>query len=199
LPQAPIYHILGQRKKSLIIMTLILINSTPLDIIINFLVGISSSLIFVLVILRLLKPKIKISGNICYKNDKNGKKFYFFKLMNKSIYNAYSLEFALHKKTPYIVDKDKVNHNIDIIELSTKSLYSIPRRKKSKGYGEHGILIRTFEDLSKEIDTENLEYVLFVSAKHGLSNLTSVTTMSFEDSSVFHQGNFKFGTNLGTC
>jgi hypothetical protein len=180
-------------------MTLLLINSILLDITIKFLVGISSSLVFVLVILRLLKPKIKISGKICFKNDENGNKFYFFKLVNNSIYDAYSIEFALHKKTPYIVDKIKVNHNIDKIELSTNSLYSIPRKKKDKGYGEHGILVRTFEDLSKEIDTENLEYVLFVSAKHGLSNLTSVTTMNFEDSSVFHKGNFKFGTNLGTC
>jgi len=60
------------------------------------------------------------------------------------------------------------------------------------------VLSRTFEDLSKEIDTENVEYVLYVSAKHGLSNLTSVTTMSFESSKVFHKGNFKFGSNIRT-
>lgn len=180
-------------------MTIIFLNSFLLDIAIQFLIGILSSLVFVLVILRLLKPKIKISDKICYKNDENGNKFYFFKIVNNSIYDAYSIKFELHKKTPYIVDKTKVNHNIDKVELSKSSIYSIPRRKKEKGYGEHGILIRTFEDLSEEIDTENLEYVLFVSAKHGLSNLTSVTTMSFEDSSVFHNGNFKFGTNLGTC
>ena len=105
----------------------------------------------------------------------------------------------MHRKTPYIVDKTKVNHNIDKVELSTNSFYSIPRTKKDKGYGEHGILIRTFEDLSKKIDEENLEYVLFVSAKLGLSNLTSVTTMSFENSSVFQKGNFKFGTNIRIC
>lgn len=178
---------------------LFLTNSIFLDILIKFLVSISSSLVFVLVILRLLKPRIVISDKICFKNDEKGNKFYFFKIVNKSIYDAYSLEFELHKKTPYIVDKTKVNHNVDRIKLSTNSLYSIPRARKTKGYGEHGVLVRTFEDLSKEIDIENLEYVLFVSAKHGLSNLTSVTTMSFDSSSVFHNGNFKFGTNIGTC
>lgn len=180
-------------------MKLIFMNTILLDILVNFTTGVLSSFIFVLVILRILKPKIKISNKICFKNDENGNNFYFFKVVNNSIYDAYSIEFELHKKTPYIVDKTKVNHNIDKIELSTSSIYSIPRSKKNKSYGEHAILVRTFEDLSKEIDTENLEYVLFVSAKHGLSNLTSVTTMSFENSKVFHNGNFKFGTNIGTC
>lgn len=180
-------------------MTIFFHNSILLDITINFLVGISSSLVFVLVILRLLKPKIKISDKICYKNDENGNKFYFFKIVNNSIYDAYSIEFELHKKTPYVVDKTKVNHNTDKIELSTCSFYSIPRYKKELGYGDHAIQIRTFEDLSNEINKENLEYVLYVSAKHGLSNITSVTTMSFENKKVFHEGNFKFGSNIGTC
>ena len=42
-------------------MTISFHHSILLDITINFLVGISSSLVFVLVILRLFKPKIKIS------------------------------------------------------------------------------------------------------------------------------------------
>ena len=180
-------------------MTYFLTDSIFLDVAIKFFVGILSSLVFVLGILQLLKPKIVISDKICYKDDKDGNKFYFFKFVNKSIYDAYSVEFELHRKTPYVVDKIKVNHNTRKVDLSKESLYSIPRSKKEKGYGAHGILVRTFEDLSKDIDTENLEYVLFVSAKHGLSNLTSVAKMSFEDSSVFHKGNFKFGTNIGTC
>jgi len=174
-------------------------NSILLDITINFITGIFSSFFFILVILRLLKPKIKISDKICYENDEDGNKFYFFKIVNKSIYDAYSIEFELRKKRPYVVDKTKVNHNSDKIKLSTNSLYSIPRYKKQKGYGDHAIQIRTFEDLSKEINTKNLEYVLYVSAKHGLSNLTSVTTMSFENSKALHNGNFKFGSNTGYC
>jgi len=184
---------------TIILLSSILLHITFLDIIIKFIVGILTSLVFILVVLRILKPRIKISNSICHKEDKEGNKFYFFKIVNKSIYDAYSVEFELHRKTPYIVDKTKVNHNIDKIELSKCSTYSIPRSKKKTGYGEHAVLIRTYEDLSKDINTENLEYVLFVSSKHGLSNLTSVTTMSFENSEIFHEGNFKFGTNIGTC
>ncbi|MDG1171515.1 MAG: hypothetical protein P8N05_01840 [Polaribacter sp.] len=179
-------------------MTISLHHSILLDITINFLVGISSSLVFVLVILRLFKPKIKISDKICYKNDENGNKFYFFKIVNNSIYNTYSIKIELYKKTPYIVNKTKINYRIQEIKISSNNYYFIPRYKKQKGYGDHAVLSRTFEDLSKEIDKENVEYVLYVSAKHGLSNLTSVTTMSFESSKVFHKGNFKFGSNIRT-
>lgn len=170
-----------------------------IDIIITLLTGIISTSIFALILLRYLSPKIVISNKICHKLDENGKKFYFFKIINKSIYDAYSVKFELYRKTPYIVDKIKVNHRTTNVKMSRKRIYSIPRYKKANGYGDHAVLIRTFSDISLDIDTENLEYVLFVSVKHGLSNLTKVTTQTFEDSSVFHDGNFKFGKNLGVC
>lgn len=169
------------------------------EIAIKFFVGIASSLTFVLLILRMLKPNIKISDKICHGIDDKGNKYYFFKVINMSIHDAYNVEFELQRKTPYIVDKTKVNHRIDVLKLSRDGLYSIPRYKKEKGYGEHAIVVRTFEDIALDINQENLEYVLFVSAKHGLSNLTKVTSENFEDSSVFHKGNFKFGKNLEVC
>ncbi|MEM7485846.1 MAG: hypothetical protein AAF348_11620 [Bacteroidota bacterium] len=170
-----------------------------LDIAIKFFVGIFSSLVFVLLILRWLKPKLAISDKICWKLDEKGNKFYFFKIVNMSIHNAYTVEFELHKKTPYVVDKRKVNHHVEVIKLSREGIYSIPRRHKKIGYGEHAVLVRTFEDLAKDINEDNLEYVLFVSSKHGLSNLTKVATKSFDNSGKIHKGNFKFGSNLDVC
>lgn len=180
-------------------MYLLLFNSVWVDLITNFIAGLLASLIFVLVILRLLKPKMIISDKICYKNDEKGDKFFYFKIVNLDIFDAYSCEFELHRRVPYVVDKVKVNHRVTKIELSKPNLYSIPRYKKEIGYGDHAVLVRTFEDLSKDIDTENLEYVLYVSAKHGLSNLTKVSVKTFDNSTVFHSGNFKFGKNIGTC
>lgn len=60
-------------------MKLIFMNTILLDILVNFTTGVLSSFIFVLVILRILKPKIKISNKICFKNDENGNNFYFLK------------------------------------------------------------------------------------------------------------------------
>ncbi|MCR9182533.1 MAG: hypothetical protein NXH73_06375 [Flavobacteriaceae bacterium] len=170
-----------------------------LDILLSLVLGVVSTSIFAFILLRVLSPNIKISDKICCKLDDNGDKFFFFKIINKSIYDAYSVEFELYKKMPYIVDKTKVNHRTSHVKLSRKKIHSIPRYKKAKGYGDHAVLIRTFVDLSLDIDTENLEYVLFVKTKHGLSNLTKVTTQTFENSNVFHDGHFKFGKNLGVC
>ncbi|WP_282159851.1 hypothetical protein [Ulvibacterium marinum] len=170
-----------------------------LELLLKFIVSLASSFVFVFVILQTMKPRIHISDKICFKNDKDGKKFYYFKVVNMSIYDAYNVDFELHKKDPYIVDKVKVNHNVDVIKLSADGLYSIPRHKKDIGYGYHAVLIRTYVDLSKDIDKDNLEFVFYVSAKHGLSNLTKVTTQSFDSSNVFHEGNFKFGSNLDIC
>jgi hypothetical protein len=124
-----------------------------IDVSINFLVGIVSSTFFILVVLRLLQPRIKISDKICFKKDENGNVFYFFKIVNMSIFNAYSCYFELHRREPYVVDKKKVNHRITKIKLSKPSIYSIPRLKKEIGYGDHAVLVRTFEDLSSYINT----------------------------------------------
>ncbi|TQI71828.1 hypothetical protein JM79_2777 [Gramella sp. Hel_I_59] len=165
---------------------------------IGFVLSIGTSIVFILLLLFFLQPRIEISDKICYKTQK-GKKFYFFKIVNRSWFSAYTIEFELYKKIPYIVDKVKVNHRIEEIALSRSKFYSIPPYKRTKGYGDHAVLIRTFEDLNKDINVKNQEYILIVSAKHGLFNLTKVTTQTFENSEVFHKGHFKFGKNLGVC
>ena len=179
----------------------IISTSIPLiyDILMSLIIGVASSTIFVLVILRILKPKIKISDKVCFDYDSNKKKFFFFKVVNESIFDAYSCEFVLHRRVPYIIDKSKINHKLKKIELSKISIISLPRYKKEKGYGDHAFLIRTFEDLSNDIDEKNLDYLLSVSVKHGLSNLTKVTQKYFVDSEVFHEGEFKFGSNTDVC
>lgn len=170
------------------------------DKLLNFIIGLVTSTVFVLVILRMLKPKIEISDMICVEEDKeSGKKLFIFKIVNMSKFDSYSIEFELHRREPYIVDKNKVNHKVNRIELTTSKLYTIPSFKKDKGYGDHAILIATPYDISNDINENNLEYMLFVSAKHGLSNLTKVKTQTFENSEVFHNGSFKFGKNLGVC
>lgn len=169
-----------------------------MQFLISFLVSLSASATFIFLLLWLLQPRLFISDRICYEEE-NGERFYFFKIVNKSWFSAYSLEFELQKKEPYVVDKSKVNHRTTKVDLSRNHLYTIPAYKKEKGYGDHAVLIRTWGNLEEDIDIANLEYVLFVSAKHGLSNLTKVTVQTFDTSNVFHKGQFKFGKNLGVC
>ena len=168
------------------------------EVFVNFLVSLIASAVFVLFILRILRPKIEISDKISVGNEK-GNTFYAFKVVNKSIFDAYSFSVVLHRRDPSIVNNSKVNHNLKEIKVNRITVKSLPRYKKDKGYGEHAFQLRTFEDLSKDIDNDNLDYVLSVSVKHGLSNLTKVTQQYFLNSDVFHNGKFKFGSDIGVC
>ena len=168
------------------------------EIFINFFVSLIASTVFVIFILRILRPKIEISDKISVgKEDDNT--YYAFKIVNKSIFDAYSFSVVLHRRDPSIVNNSNVNHNLKEIKVNKITVKSLPRYKKDKGYGDHAFQLRTFEDLSKDIDDDNLDYVLSVSVKHGLSNLTKVTQQYFLNSKVFHDGKFKFGSDTGIC
>lgn len=164
------------------------------NIIGGIIISIFSSFLFIYLLLWILRPKFIIADKICYQNDKEGNKFFFFKIVNKSMFSLYNVEIKLHERVPYIVDTAKVNHQMNIKKLSTEKIYCIPKFKKEKGYGEHAILIRTFNDISENINEKNLDYQLTVSGKHGLSNITRVVFQRFTNSRCLHDGDFKFGS-----
>ena len=153
------------------------------------------SFLFILIILWLLRPKLLISEKICV-IELYGKKYFTYKIVNKSIFNAYDVKFSLQRRTPYIVSNNKVNYEMKVVPLIRSEIFYIPKYKSEKGIGEHSILIATLEDLSLDIHKENLDYELSVSAKHGLSNITTVFHNRYEDKNSLHNGRFKFGKSL---
>lgn len=167
------------------------------NIIGRIVISIFSSFLFIYLLLWVLRPKFIIADKICYKNDEYGNKFFFFKIVNKSMFSLYNVEIKLHERVPYIVDTAKVNHQMNLKKLSTEKIYCIPKFKKEKAYGEHAILIRTFNDISENINEKNLDYQLTVSGKHGLSNITRVVFQRFINKECLHNGEFKFGSKIG--
>jgi len=110
----------------------------------------------------------------------------------------YNVEINLFERVPYIVDSEKVNHQMNEKPLSRNKVFCIPRFKREKGYGEHAILIRSFYNIESTIDDRNLDYQLSVSAKHGLTNITRVISQKYRSSKCIHNGaNFTFGKGLG--
>lgn len=164
------------------------------NFIVTIITGVISSFLFIYLLLWILRPKFIIADKICYKKDKAGNRFFFFKIVNKSIFSLYNVEIKLHERVPYIVDSARVNHQMNLITLSTEKIYCIPRFRSEKGYGEHAILIRTFDDISENINQKNLDYQLTVSGKHGLSNITRVIFKRFSNKKCLHDGEFKFGS-----
>ena len=165
------------------------------DYFINFFISLFASTGFLVLLIMLYRPQIRISDRICI-DKKDGKNIYVFKIVNMSRYNAYNCSFTLVRKTPYIIENNKVNYNLENLKLTVHSFHSIAGRKRKKDFGEHALLVGSYEDLSIDIDNENLSYELSVTSKHGFSNLSRVFKVSFESSKVFHHGSFKFGSNL---
>ena len=69
-----------------------------------------------------------------------------------SRYNAYNCSFTLVRKTPYIIENNKVNYNLENLKLTVHSFHSIAGRKRKKDFGEHALLVDSYEDLSIDID-----------------------------------------------
>lgn len=164
------------------------------NIIGRILISVLSSFLFIYLLLWLLRPKFIIAEKICFKTDEKEQLFFFFKIVNKSMFSLYNVEIKLHERVPYIVDTTKVNHQMNLKKLSTEKIFCIPQARREKGYGEHAILIRTFDNISENIHEKNLDYQLTVSGKHGLSNITRVVFKRFNHENCLYGGEFKFGS-----
>lgn len=161
----------------------------------GFIMCMISSFIFVYLLLKVLSPKIEISPYISKRNI-NGVDSYVFKIVNRSIFHAYNVRFHLVKREPHIVDGNKVNHRMIDVPLVKSELFSIPRFKKGKDYGDCAALIRTIEDISIDMGNDNLDYELLVSVSHGLSNITRVVRQRYNNTNLIYTNGFKFGKSL---
>ncbi|MFD2823236.1 hypothetical protein ACFS5M_06120 [Lacinutrix iliipiscaria] len=156
-----------------------------------------SSFLFILLLLRFLRPNLKISKHICY-TDIEGKMYYVFKVVNMSKNDLYDIQFNLVKKIPYMVNKGKkINNRIIPISLSTNHKDHFAKYKKEKDYGDHAMLLRTEHDLSGDIKNKKVQVKLTVTGRHGFSNLTRIVSMEFLDSDAIKENKeFKFGKSL---
>lgn len=160
-----------------------------------FLMCMFTSFVFVYFLLKILSPKIEISSFISKYNDDKGNG-YIFKIINKSKFNAYNVKFYLAKRIPYIVDGVSVNHQLIEIPLIKNEVFSVPAFKKGNQYGDYAVLIGTNVDISLDMGIDHLEYELFVSVAHGLSNITTVTKMRFKKANKIIGKPFEFGNSL---
>lgn len=161
----------------------------------GFIMCMISSFIFVYLVLKILSPKIEISPFI-YKKTDGGQSVFIFKMINKSIFNAYNVRFKLFKRVPYIVDGSHVNHKLVEIDLVRNEVFCIPRFQSKKGVGDFAVLIGTKTDISIDMGEDNLEYELSISLAHGLSNITKVCVMRYKNKANISNKPFVFGNSL---
>jgi hypothetical protein len=161
------------------------------------LLSVISSFIFILILLKTMKPRIQISPHICH-SEIDGKMYYIFKVVNRSIYDLYDLKFKLVKKTPYLANNgSKINNRLTDIDISMNHTDHFSRYKSEKGYGEHALLIRTAYNLINDIKDEKINVRLTVTGRHGLTNLTRIKSQDFTDTNQIHENKeFEFGKSL---
>lgn len=165
----------------------------------DILLSIFSSFLFIYILLFTMRPKIRISPNICYMAfAPDHTYFYLFKIVNTSIYYASDVEISLVKKVPYMVENGKrINYRLVEIETSKKFQKHIPKLKRNKNYGDHAYLIRTDYDIMTDIRDKNTTIQLSISAKHGLTNLTKIVSKDFiTETQIFKDKEFRFGNSL---
>ena len=172
------------------------------DFFINNVIGkiilsIISSFIFILLLLKTMRPKLKISEKACY-SEIDGIKYYVFKIVNMSYYDLYDIRIKLTRKTPYLANKgSKINYQLNDLNLSSNHEDHFAKFKWKKGYGDHALLLRTDHDLESDIRDNDISVRLTITARHGLTNLTRIKSQDFNSiNQIFKEKEFKFGRSL---
>lgn len=172
----------------------------------EFLMGlignIIASFIFLFVLLFLFKPKIAISPFICKGELQNepGVKYFFIKVVNKSLFSAYDLKVEINMVQRYPTPPSGMNNN----RLTTLTLVAdrLPhlgpyRPRWIRKEASHCFRFRSRDDLSKILNNDSQIVKITISAKHGLTGLTKVCEAEYSHPSQLHEGSFTYGTKFG--
>lgn len=173
----------------------------------SFLLGllgnIISSFLFLLAVLWLLRPKISVCSQIAMqKNAIEGEPVaYFFKIVNKSLFDAFDIQLELSKMEHIKVSKEGINERITDVELKHNEIkhimpYMTTSKCKKRNYAKHAILFRSFQNLSDILKNENETLELQITLRHGLTGLSRVYKSAYIDSNDIIEGTFEFGNSL---
>ena len=162
-----------------------------------------ASLAFLFTVLICFKPKLKLSDFIC-KNNNQFKNvyttYYFFKIVNKSLFSAYDINVELNIIEKYPTSPSGMMNKRTIplsLELDFVSHLPPFRPKWWRKDAEHCIRFRTKDNLDEIIADEHKSVQLQVTLRHGLTGLVKVFYQDYADLSLIKEGKFTYGTKFG--
>jgi len=160
--------------------------------ILTIIVNIVSSLLFLFIILLLLRPKIKISYFIC-KNEG-----YQIKVINKSFFSAFDIKTELAINTKKIDSDGSTSNRYIPAQLVVKEIFKLPPYKPfgNKKSTPNAVRFRTMENLNEIIADSNKSILFMITARHGLTGITSVFSKEFFQLSEIVEGNFTNGNSF---
>jgi len=168
----------------------------------NFLLSILSSLIasfiFLIVILVLLRPSIKIGNVITIESDLE-KQCYRMKFYNTSVFSAYDANISL-----VILEErpaEPKGKHIFFEEVSlTKSDFNIIFKWLpmflTKNYAHNCTQVKTFANLEEILKHPNKSLQLKITLRHGLTGLSKSFVKNYNTDAVLKKGSFAFGNTF---
>lgn len=156
--------------------------------------GLFTSFLF-LIIMKLMRPNIKISPQICYSEDK-GK--HAVKIINKGRFAATDVYCTLRKVSPFGGPGGQ-NVKVDVIPLKFQGLAYFYSKRHSLGK-ENSMFagqISIDEDISNIFSSGGADRLEFhVTARHSFSGFMKVFIMKYEHKSTIKKGEFAIGDNF---
>lgn len=162
------------------------------DFFLGLLLNILASAIFILLLLFLLKPKIKISHFIC-KNDG-----FQFKIVNRSFFTAYDVKVELCINLKALSNDGMLSNNYRPISLTVNSVFQIPpfRPLFIRSSTPNAVRFRTYENLDAILAESEKSIIFMVSARHGFSGIPGVFSHEYFDVTDIKIGEFTSGNKF---
>lgn len=172
------------------------------DLKLSLLTGIISSFLASLVFLSFLfclRPKIIISPNVARYYDNDGKKFFLFKVVNRSHFKLIDVNVELLIQDPVNTYGGK-NLKLRRLDFKKDKIWFIEKRNtlfSKSEYASYAIIFTCTSDIDKEWSDKGSMLHFKVICKHSLSGFYKVNTQHYYDKSTeIKDGKFKHGRNL---
>lgn len=160
-----------------------------------------ASFVFLFVVLKWLKPRIRIADFICKTPETGDSNVYVFKFKNNSFIDAFDVKVELFEIERHIMGNGTYNKNNKKLTLFHDYISLMPGRsiiKKSDGMHNDCITVRTIENIEEILSVSTKGIALRISLKHGLTGLTNVLEQEFGSKESIKSGKFKSGREFAT-
>lgn len=157
------------------------------SIIIGIVSGVVASIIF-FVAISLIKPKIKISNDIC-REIKADQVIYKLKIVNRSRAMLTNVKYSLL----YIKDNERSVGEIFEIPPAKSILSFVYGYNRKEDYSDYAIrLTFNYDEKAYPLDDKNTKLVFTIFAEHSRSNKSACFSKTFNSKNI-KQGQFETG------
>lgn len=149
--------------------------------------GVVASIVYSLILL-VIRPKVKISKEICMSKNTDGTMVYKIKVVNKSFAMLTNLKYSLY----YCVEHGDGNETITEIKSRKTSILNINRYRLAEDKTDYAVRISYLIDPREYPVNDNCSFRFSFIADHALSNTTRSLSKVYRKEDII-EGNFQMG------